>query len=173
MVFVYTDFSIVWCKSRFDEDIPIYKHETNFQQPFIIGWGNKPQGGRICLMIFSIVYEKFAASVVEALFDLPLGNLMLFLKLLKNGGRKSDMRLTLIVYTARSSVKCSSEQSSCPSLYAIAHECGHAPRVRKKTPTNQGFRYFGGGAGIRTLDASFSSHTPLAGEPLQPLGHAS
>lgn len=32
---------------------------------------------------------------------------------------------------------------------------------------------FGGGAGIRTLDASFSSHTPLAGEPLQPLGHAS
>ena len=31
----------------------------------------------------------------------------------------------------------------------------------------------GGGAGIRTLDASFSSHTPLAGEPLQPLGHAS
>lgn len=41
---------------------------------------------------------------------------------------------------------------------------------RKKTLKNQGF---GGGAGIRTLDASFSSHTPLAGEPLQPLGHAS
>ena len=32
---------------------------------------------------------------------------------------------------------------------------------------------FGGGAGIRTLDARFSAHTPLAGEPLQPLGHAS
>ncbi len=34
-------------------------------------------------------------------------------------------------------------------------------------------KLLGGGAGIRTLDASFSSHTPLAGEPLQPLGHAS
>ena len=41
---------------------------------------------------------------------------------------------------------------------------------RKKNPVKRGL---GGGAGIRTLDASFSSHTPLAGEPLQPLGHAS
>ena len=45
---------------------------------------------------------------------------------------------------------------------------------KNKALNNQGFiKYIGGGAGIRTLDASFSSHTPLAGEPLQPLGHAS
>ena len=31
----------------------------------------------------------------------------------------------------------------------------------------------GGERGIRTLDASFSSHAPLAGECLRPLGHFS
>ena len=46
---------------------------------------------------------------------------------------------------------------------------------KKQNPLNINglFLKLGGGAGIRTLDASFSSHTPLAGEPLQPLGHAS
>ena len=38
---------------------------------------------------------------------------------------------------------------------------------------NKGFLIFGGVGGIRTLDAGFSPHAPLAGECLQPLSHYS
>ena len=42
----------------------------------------------------------------------------------------------------------------------------------KKTPQKRGFFVSGGEGGIRTLDGLLT-HTPLAGERLQPLGHLS
>jgi hypothetical protein len=51
--------------------------------------------------------------------------------------------------------------------------CRMAYKKKKAPQEALNYRLLGGGAGIRTLEARFSALTPLAGEPLQPLGHAS
>ncbi len=79
-------------------------------------------------MIFSIVHEKFAASVVEALFDLSPGYLVLFFKFLKNGGGESEVQHALIVYTTSAHVKSSSQPPPALPLHAIEQ----ARRIRAR-----------------------------------------